>query len=89
MNGAATLVVDAAIAITLVELVVLVVLWRRRGDAGRWAPRDFVANVGAGLFLMLGLRAALAGANWTWIAAALAAAGVCHVVDMTRRAGRR
>ncbi|MBG6078596.1 hypothetical protein [Rubrivivax gelatinosus] len=75
--------VDLVIAVTLLEALVLWI-WHARTGRGL-APRDFVANLCAGLALMLAVRAALAGAAWTWVAAGLAAAGVAHLLDLRRR----
>ncbi len=80
--NASRLIVDVALAVTVVELVVLFVLRRKQGLGEAVAV---LANVGAGLFLMLALRAALDGADWPWLAACLAAAGTAHVADMTMR----
>ncbi|MBZ8139111.1 hypothetical protein CLD22_04240 [Rubrivivax gelatinosus] len=75
--------VDLVIAVTLLEAAVLAVFHARTGRG--LAPRDFAANLCAGLALMLAVRAALAGAPWTWVAAGLAAAGVAHLLDLRRR----
>lgn len=79
----ARVLVDVAIAITLVELVVLSLLhWR----TGRGVPaRALLPNVTAGLCLMAALRASLTGAPWGWMAAGLLAAGLAHAVDVRRR----
>ena len=81
------LIVDAAIAITVVELVVLFVRRRRHGRAQ--TTLALLANVGAGLCLMFAVRVALAGAAWPWLAACLAAAGAAHAVDLRLRRGDR
>ena len=75
--------VDVAIAITVLEAIVLWILGRRSG--GGIATRALLANVGAGLFLMLAVRAALVGAAWPWLAALFAAAGASHVADLVTR----
>ena len=76
--------VDVALVITLVEVIVLWILSRRRSGRGI-AIRALIANVGAGLFLMLAVRAALVGAAWPWLAGLFAAAGVSHAVDLALR----
>ena len=81
------LLVDAAIAITVVELIVLFVRHRRAGRHRE--ARALLANVGAGLCLMLAVRAALAGAAWPWLAACLAGAGAAHAVDLELRRRER
>lgn len=52
---------------------------------------DAVGLVVPGLLIVAGLRAALTGAAWPWIAAPLALALPFHLVDLARRlrAGRR
>jgi len=75
--------VDFAIAVAIVETLVLVLRHRRTGRG--IAPADLLPNIAAGLCLMLALRAALVQANWVWIVAPLAASGVAHVLDLRRR----
>jgi hypothetical protein len=76
-------IVDAALAITALEVIVLLV-HRRRTGRGIAAPA-VLANVGAGLFLMLAVRVALTDAAWPWLAACLVAAGAAHAVDLSMR----
>jgi hypothetical protein len=80
-------IVDAVLALMLVEGILLAWLHLRRGRGP--APADVLANLAAGLFLLLALRAALAGASWPWIAASLGAALVAHLSDLARRWPRR
>lgn len=57
-----------------------------RGLTGRGpALRKLAPFLVAGGFLALALRAALAGARWPWIAAALTGALVAHVRDLATR----
>ena len=79
--------VDAVIAFTLAEAIALAV-WHRATGRGL-AAADWAPNLAAGLCLMLALRAALAGAAWPWIVAALAGSGLAHAADLRRRLGRR
>ena len=74
---------DLALAAILVEALAIW-LWRRRTGRG---PRlsDVAPFLVAGAFFALALRSALVGAAWPWTAAALAAAGVAHAVDIARR----
>jgi hypothetical protein len=76
-------IVDGVIALMLLEAVLLAWLHVRRGRGP--APADLLANLAAGLFLLLALRAALVGAAWPWIAASLGAALVAHLCDLARR----
>jgi hypothetical protein len=75
--------IDLVIALTLVEIVLLALYHRRTGRG--LPPQDFLPALGAGLALMLAVRAALGDATWAWVAAALMAAGLAHLADMRRR----
>ena len=79
-------IVDFAIAVALVETLVLVLRHRRTGRG--IAPADLLPNIAAGLCLMLALRAALLQADWFWIVTPLAASGIAHVLDLRRRASQ-
>ena len=67
--------VDLVLAVLLVEAVVLVA--RRRAT--------MLTALLPGVFILLGLRAALTQAGWPWVAAALAASFPAHLVDLYRR----
>jgi hypothetical protein len=75
--------IDLILIVVAIEAVVLVLLWRyaRRGIA----PGDLLPNLCAGAFLLLALRATLAGGGWTIASGCLAAAGLAHVIDVSRR----
>lgn len=75
--------VDIVIVLTLVECVLLLVLYqvKKRGVA----PRDYLLNLASGLCLMFALRCALANAQWMWIALWLLASGLAHGADLWRR----
>ena len=75
--------VDLILALTVVECGCLLLYWRlkRRGIA----PFDLIPNLLAGAFLLLSLRLTLQGASWQLVCVSLAAAGLSHVVDLTRR----
>ena len=75
--------IDAVIALTLVEGVVLALYHRRTGRGV--AAGEFAPNLVAGLCLMLALRSVVAGAGWPWMAACLLGAGVAHGTDLRRR----
>jgi hypothetical protein len=74
-----------------VDLVLLVMalevgwlLWRRRaGQAGR--VTDLLLAFAPGVCLLLALRAALVGADWTWVALAVTASFPFHLLDLGRR----
>ena len=75
--------VDLILIIVLVEAAVLLLYWRRarRGIA----PGDLLPNLCAGAFLLLALRFTLGRAGWMSVCGCLAAAGVAHLIDVSRR----
>lgn len=76
-------IVDAILALVVVEAVLLIAY---RARTGRGVPTaDLLANLAAGATLLLALRIALTGGAWTSVAAALAAALVAHLLDLSRR----
>lgn len=76
-------IVDAALAITALETLA-VVLWHRRTGRGV-APADFLGNIASGACLMLALRCALVGAWPGWVALCLVLALAAHLADLRRR----
>lgn len=73
-------IVDAILALVAAEAALVVLL------PGRFGPRaPLLAGLAAGAGLLLALRAALVGAPWPWIAAALAAAFAAHLTEMGLR----
>jgi hypothetical protein len=78
------MLVDAVIAVALLELVALVA-WHVATGRGL-AAADLVANLSAGLCLLGALRSVLSGSSWPLCALWLAAAGTAHAVDVMRRA---
>jgi hypothetical protein len=79
--------VDVALVVLAVEIFVLG--WWRRATGRGPALVDLLANAAAGACLLLALRAALTGAGWAWVAAALCAALIAHLFDLVRRWPRR
>ncbi len=75
--------VELAMAVTLLEVVVL--LLRRRATGRGPAPREYLPNAVSGLCLMVALHASLGDAGWPWLAGPLAAAGLAHAVDIWLR----
>ena len=73
-------VVDAIIAIVVVEALVLGIR-HRRGRPGV-SPLQFLPHLAAGLALLIALRAAMGQAAWPWIALALAASGLAHAIAL-------
>jgi len=77
--------VDAVIVFMAIEAVVL--LAYRRATGRGMAAAALWPNMAAGLCLLLALSAALHGAGGGWIALALMAAGLAHVLDLRARWG--
>lgn len=68
---------DFVLAVLVIEAVLLVL-------AGR-AFVDVAFLLLPAMLMMLGLRAALVGAAWPWIALPLAASFPVHIADLLRR----
>ncbi len=79
-------VADGVIAIAVLEAIFLIG-YRWRTGRGIAVSR-LLPNLCAGLLLMLGVRAALAGAAWPWLPACFAAAGLAHLIDIRLRWNR-
>ena len=75
--------VDLILIVVVIEATVLLILWRRRGRGV--APSDLLPNLCAGVFLLLALRAVLAGTGWMTASFFLAVAGFAHLIDIYRR----
>ena len=75
--------VDLILVLVIVEAAALLLYWARarRGIA----PLDLLPNLCAGAFLLLALRATLAGGGWMIASLWLAAAGLAHLTDVSRR----
>ena len=75
--------VDLVIGLVVVEAFAIAIHERATGRG--ICLRDLLPTLVAGLFLLLALRSAVAGNDWTLVALPLAAAGVAHAVDLARR----
>ena len=75
--------VDFILVVVVLEASALLLYWARvrRGIA----PLDLLPNLCAGAFLLLALRATLAGGGWMIACLCLAAAGLAHLTDVYRR----
>lgn len=75
--------VDIILAVVVLEAAILLFCWARlrRGIA----PIDLLPNLCAGAFLLLALRATLAGGGWVMVSLCLAVAGLAHLIDVYRR----
>lgn len=58
-------------------------IWLRRGRGWPW--RAIAGLIGPAVLIVLGLRAALTGAPWWWIALPLAASLPLHLLDLRAR----
>jgi hypothetical protein len=76
-------IVDLILGLTVLEAVALIAYHRRTGRGV--TPADLLANLLAGVCLLLALRVALLGAWWGWIALCLSASLVAHLIDLRRR----
>ena len=76
-------IIDLMLLFVLIEVAALLVYRRRTGQG--IAPRSLLLNVGAGVSLMLALRAVLTGAPWEWLAVWLVSSLVFHVADLADR----
>lgn len=70
------LIVDAILALTVLEGLLLL-LWRRR--------TDLLGSSLAGVGILAAWRLALAGAAWPWLSLALLGALAAHVWDVAQR----
>ena len=75
--------VDFILVVVVLEASALLLYWARarRGIA----PLDLLPNLCAGAFLLLALRATLAGSGWMIASLCLSAAGLAHLIDVYRR----
>lgn len=76
-------IADVIIALMVVESVVLISLGWARGRG--IPPLQIITTIGAGLCLVLALRAAMTASDWRFIAAFLAAALIAHLADLLAR----
>ena len=76
-------IVDIMVIFVVIEVVVLVMYWRRTGRGVPTLP--LLVNVGAGGSLMLALGATLKGAGYLAIALCLIASLVFHLADIVLR----
>lgn len=78
---------DVVLAVLLLEAAVL--WWLHRRAAGGLPIADVAGSLLAGLFLVLAVREAASGSTGGWLALWLAAAGLAHAFDLSRRWRRR
>ena len=76
-------IADVVLVFMALEIFALVAF--RRVSGRGLAAFDTIVLILPGLFLLLALRAALTGSDWTMIAGCLAASLVAHLADLWRR----
>lgn len=76
-------VADVVLAVMIIEGILLTLAYKRNGRG--ISPTILWCGLAAGIGLVLALRAALTGASWHWIAAALSASFVAHICDVWLR----
>lgn len=69
---------DVILGVLAIEAV-----WLR--DWRRWSWRAIIGLLGPAALIVLGLRAALVGAEWWWVAVPLAASLPLHLMDLRSR----
>jgi hypothetical protein len=76
-------VVDVVLVVMAVEALAL---WLHHRRTGRGLPAAQIAvMMSAGVFLLLAMRAALTGGDWTMIAFCLTASFAVHLTDLASR----
>jgi hypothetical protein len=73
---------DVILGVLLIEAA-----WLRAGRSWSWGA--IIALLGPAALIVLGLRAALTGAQWWWIALPLALSLPLHLMDLRTRLGSR
>jgi hypothetical protein len=76
-------IIDLILLLVAAEIAALPWLLRRLGSTLTLTP--LLPNILAGAALMLAVRMGLTGAHWIWIAAALGAALIAHLADLSLR----
>jgi hypothetical protein len=76
-------IADAILLLLWAEFLLLSLYHTRTGRGP--SPVVLLPFLAAGAAFALALRAALTGAHWGWIAAALGAAFLAHLWDLARR----
>jgi hypothetical protein len=76
-------IVDLVLAMVALETIALLALHRMTGRGP--APAAVIVTALSGVFLMLALRAALTGQDWTAVSLPLLGAFAAHLVDLRMR----
>jgi hypothetical protein len=75
--------VDLVLIFLVVEGIVVVGYWRRTKRGIR--PAEFLPGLCSGALMLLALRATIAGWDWIVPTICLGAAGLAHLIDVSRR----
>lgn len=76
-------IVDLVLAVMVVEALALGLYFRHTSSGISFT--DLLINLASGTCLLFALRAALTGQSWTWVAVALVASLIGHLLDLSRR----
>lgn len=77
------LAVDLVLVFVLIEA--LLIFWHYLRSGRGLAPGPLLSLLVPGACLLLALRAALTGADWSWLALWLIAALLAHLADLKQR----
>jgi len=77
-------IVDVALVVIVLELLFLIAMRQRLAPGLR--PLDLIGQLSAGFMLLLGVRFAVAGADYRWTLLLLTASFPAHLFDLSRRA---
>ncbi|KIZ41243.1 hypothetical protein OO17_15705 [Rhodopseudomonas palustris] len=75
--------VDLVLLFLVVEAIAVVGYWRRTRRGIR--PAEFLPGLCSGALMLLALRVTLAGGGWLVPTLCLGAAGIAHLIDVSRR----
>ena len=75
--------VDLAIAVLVIETLLLLLVWRLHRRGLHWSTTALISA--AGLGLLFALRSALTGASPLLVLAGLTIGGMAHATDLYRR----
>ncbi|MDP3493239.1 MAG: hypothetical protein Q8R82_08990 [Hyphomonadaceae bacterium] len=74
--------IDVVLLVIVIEFVILVALRRK---VWKRTVVDLIFALMPGALLLIAVRFALTGADWTWIALAIALSFPFHLIDLVRR----
>ncbi|MDG0991324.1 MAG: hypothetical protein P8Q31_04315 [Luminiphilus sp.] len=74
---------DAILCLIVIEGIVIIVV--HGNNSARPSPRMLIPNLISGAALMLGIRLALAQAEWYWLTLCLSVSLLAHLSDLVLR----